>query len=122
MKNILFDRGVPEELRERLAPHQITLLRERGWSELQNGKLLRQAELEFDILVTTDTNIKHQQNLSNFALAILVLRAFKISLPRYLTVLPEILAQIETLEAGQITYVYADEPLRRRDEQKGNRK
>ncbi len=59
MKNILFDRGVPDELREQLTQHQVTLLRERGCAELQNGKLLRQAELEFDILLTTDTNIEH---------------------------------------------------------------
>jgi predicted nuclease of predicted toxin-antitoxin system len=116
---ILFDRGVPDPLRNHLAPHEVALLRERGWSRLRNGELLQQAQAEFDILPTTDTNIEHQQNLRNFVLAVLVLRAFRLSLSKYLSVLPDILATNETLEAGQIAYVYADEGLRHRDEQKG---
>jgi hypothetical protein len=44
-----------------------------GWSELENGKLLSVAELEFDVFVTTDQSIRHQQNLAGRRLAILVL-------------------------------------------------
>ena len=47
---------------------------EKGWSTLANGELLLAAEQEeFEILVTTDQNIKHQQNLANNRLAIVVL-------------------------------------------------
>ena len=44
-----------------------------GWSELDNGKLLSAAEVEFDAIITTDQSIRHQQNLTRRRLAILVL-------------------------------------------------
>ena len=44
-----------------------------GWSELDNGKLLAAAELEFDAMITTDQSIGYQQNLAGRKLAILVL-------------------------------------------------
>jgi hypothetical protein len=41
---------------------------------LENGELLRAAEQQqFEILVTTDQNIKHQQNLTHYRLAVVVL-------------------------------------------------
>ena len=44
-----------------------------GWSEIDNGKLLFAAEIEFDVIVTTDQSIRYQQNLAGRRLAILVL-------------------------------------------------
>jgi hypothetical protein len=47
---------------------------ERGWSHLNNGELLDVAEREgFGVLVTTDTNLKFQQNLSGRRITIVVL-------------------------------------------------
>ena len=44
-----------------------------GWTGTKNGELLRQAEAEFDVFVTTDQQLRFQQNLSGRALAIIVL-------------------------------------------------
>ncbi len=44
-----------------------------GWDGLQNGDLLAQAEGRFDLLISTDKNLKYQQNLTGRQLAILVL-------------------------------------------------
>ena len=44
-----------------------------GWSQLDNGALLREANKQFDILITTDQSFRYQQNLGLFRLAILVL-------------------------------------------------
>ena len=61
-------------LRECLALHQVATAYERGWSTLKNGELLAAAENEgFDVLVTTDRNLRYQQNLSGRRLAIVVL-------------------------------------------------
>jgi hypothetical protein len=46
---------------------------QRGWAELDNGALLRSAELEFDVFITTDKNLRFQQNVSGYRIAILVL-------------------------------------------------
>jgi hypothetical protein len=71
---ILFDQGTPAPLRSLLVQHQVTTAYERGWSQLENGALLVAAEEEgFEALVTTDRNLKYQQNLSGRKIAILVL-------------------------------------------------
>jgi hypothetical protein len=44
-----------------------------GWGQLKNGALLREAESNFDVFITTDQNLKYQQNISGRKLAILVL-------------------------------------------------
>lgn len=70
---ILFDQGVPAPLREHLPRHEVRTAYELGWSTLRNGELLARAAAQFDVLITTDRNLKNQQNLSQIKLAILVL-------------------------------------------------
>jgi predicted nuclease of predicted toxin-antitoxin system len=71
---ILFDQETPAPLRHTLAGHTIATAFEQGWSELENGDLIRTAETNgFDTLITTDQNLKYQQNLRGRRLAILVL-------------------------------------------------
>lgn len=48
---------------------------ERGWSGVKNGSLLKLAEAEFDVFLTVDQNLKFQQNLKNFNIAIILLVA-----------------------------------------------
>jgi hypothetical protein len=70
---ILFDQGTPVPLRRALGSHQVSTAFEMGWSNLENGDLLRAAEGQFDLLITTDQNLRYQQNLAGRRLAILVL-------------------------------------------------
>ena len=71
---ILFDNGVPNPLARSLAPHDVAFARRIGWHELRNGELLKQAEdAGFDVLVTTDKNMRFQQNLAARKIAIVVL-------------------------------------------------
>jgi hypothetical protein len=73
---------------------------ERGWSELENGALLSAAEVEgFDLLITTDTNLRYQQNLSGRRVAILVLSTP--SWPRIRKVAGEIATAIAGIGAGK---------------------
>jgi len=44
-----------------------------GWSQLKNGPLLESVERAFDVFLTTDKNLRYQQNLRGRQLAILVL-------------------------------------------------
>jgi len=71
---ILFDQGTPAPLRRLLGSHQVETAFERGWQTLTNGELLAAAERDgFDILLTTDKNLRHQQNPSARSIAIIVL-------------------------------------------------
>jgi len=70
---ILFDQGTPVPLRRHLAGHTVSTAYEMGWSDLANGDLLAKAESQFDLIITTDQNLRYQQNLKGRRLAILVL-------------------------------------------------
>ena len=71
---ILFDQGTPDPLRKFLPGHQVHTAMENGWSILENGDLLRIAEDDgYDILITTDQNLKYQQNLKGRKIGIVVL-------------------------------------------------
>lgn len=73
---------------------------ELGWSTLRNGELLARADQNFDALITTDRNLKNQQNLAGFRIAILVLPTT--SWPRLQRMLGEIAAAVDSL--GQVKY------------------
>jgi hypothetical protein len=72
---VLFDNGTPRTLARYLIDHHIvTEARARGWEEFENGDLLTAAEAEgFQVLVTTDRNIRYQQNLAGRKIAIVIL-------------------------------------------------
>lgn len=70
---VLFDQGTPAPLRRHLTGHDVRTAAQMGWGALKNGELLAAAEREFDALVTTDKNLRYQQDLAGRRLAILVL-------------------------------------------------
>lgn len=71
---VLFDNGTPRGVAAILTDHIVEEARSHGWDTLQNGELLDAAEAAgFDVFVTTDRNIRHQQNLTARKLAIVVL-------------------------------------------------
>ena len=71
---ILFDHGTPSGIARSLAGHEVTEAMERGWDRISNGELLTTAEAAgFELLLTTDKNIRYQQNLKGRKIAIVVL-------------------------------------------------
>lgn len=70
----LFDHGTPRSIRRFLKNHQVVEAIARGWEQLSNGELLKAGEEEgFDLLLTTDKNLRYQQNLNERKIAIVVL-------------------------------------------------
>jgi hypothetical protein len=71
---ILFDQGVPLPIRGYLEGHEVRTAAQEGWDTLKNGELLAAAETAgFDVFLTTDKNIRYQQNLSVRKIALMVL-------------------------------------------------
>jgi len=71
---ILFDHGTPAPLRSFLAGHAVKRTQDMGWDTLSNGELLDAAEKAgIETLLTTDKNIRYQQNLTGRKIAIVVL-------------------------------------------------
>jgi len=71
---ILFDNGTPAPLRYALQAHVVVEAIERGWDRLSNGELIEAAEAAgFELLLTTDKNLRYQQNLTGRKIAFLVI-------------------------------------------------
>jgi hypothetical protein len=97
---ILFDQGTPVPLRRLLVGHSVETAFEKGWATLENGDLLSAAESNsFDVLVTTDQNLRYQQNLKGRRIAILVLPTTRWS--QISAHAPEIIAAIKVIVAGE---------------------
>jgi predicted nuclease of predicted toxin-antitoxin system len=96
---VLFDQGTPAPLRSALADHVVETANERGWSALQNGDLIAVAEATgFEVFVTTDRNLKYQQNLTGRRLAIVVL--LTTSWPRIRQALPAVVEAVDVASPG----------------------
>jgi len=101
---ILFDHGTPRGIAPALVGHTVKEARAKGWDTLSNGDLLNVAEdAGFDLLLTTDKNLRHQQNLQRRKLAIVVLSKSRWSLVR--TVMEEIVVAVNAAKPGSYTLV-----------------
>ena len=96
---VLFDQGTPVPLRHYLTGHQVQTAFELDWSRLSNGELLAAAEGRFDVLVTTDRNLRHQQSLAGRELAVLVLPTT--SWPQLETHADKITSALASIKPGQ---------------------
>ena len=78
----------------------------RGWSGKQNGELLRAASSEFDVFVTLDSNLEHQQDVASLDLAVVVVRAASSDLADIEPALPGLNALLSSVRPGR-SYVVA---------------
>ena len=101
---ILFDHGTPAPLRHHLREHSVDRSAERGWGLLENGEMIQRAEEDgYEVIVTTDQSMRHQQNLAGRKLAIVVLMAT--AWPRVQHRTSEIRAAIEKVRPGELAEV-----------------
>ncbi len=101
---VLFDNGTPRGVASALAGHVVEEARLHGWDILRNGELLDAAEAAgYEVFVTTDRNIRYQQNLTNRKIAIVVLGKARWRLIR--ARLPEIVAAVDAATPGSFTEV-----------------
>ena len=102
---VLFDQGTPVPLREHLTGHRVETAFELGWSALGNGALLDRAEADgFELLITTDQGLCHQQNLASRRLSVIVL--LSTSWPRIQTRVDGIVSAIDRITPGECVEVH----------------
>lgn len=85
----------------------MSTVREPGWASIENGELLRRAGEKFDVLVTADQGIPHQQNLSKFDIAVVILVAKSNRLEAYESLANQLRDSIGAAKSGTVTYVTA---------------
>jgi hypothetical protein len=104
---ILLDQGTPQPLRRELSGHIVDTVYEQGWSTLQNGILLATAEQAgYDLFITTDQNLRYQQNLRDRRLAVLVLKTT--SWPKIRQHIGRVQQAVDTMSAGSYVEISFD--------------
>ena len=103
---MLLDESIPAKLRLEFSDAlAVETVRYRGWGGLKNGALLRAAEAEFDVLVTVDKGLRHQQNVGVRDLAVVVLDAGGTTFADLPPLVPAAEAAIAEAEAGAVVVV-----------------
>ena len=102
---ILLDENLDWRLQRDLPGHVVESVPLISWAGLKNGALLAEAEKRFDVLVTMDSNMSHQQNLSRFRIAVIALRAVSNRLADTRPLMPKVLAVLATVQPGGLTVV-----------------
>lgn len=95
---ILLDECTPRVVKKRLPGLDIRTVQEMGWSGLKNGELLAAVEGQFDVFITTDKNLRHQQNLTGRKFSVLLLPSNQVPIVEAL--IPAVEAALVTIQVG----------------------
>jgi Domain of unknown function (DUF5615) len=106
---VLLDECVDRRLARDIRGHDVTTVPEAGWAALKSGDLLRRAEHEFDVFVTTDRNLPFQQDLSRLSVAVVVLRGSSNRVTDLRRLIPQLLAMLPVAKQGEATWVSAEQ-------------
>jgi predicted nuclease of predicted toxin-antitoxin system len=104
---VLLDECLPKKLKREVEADFVQTVPEVGWASKKNGELLRLAEADFDVLLTNDQNIEHQQNLKSFDLAFIVLVAPTNDIADLKPLMPATNGTLKIIKAGEIEYIEA---------------
>jgi len=96
--NVLLDECTPRALKRRLPHLKIHTVQDMGWSGVKNGKLLALADPQFDVFITTDKNLRYQQNLARLKLAIVLLPTNRVNV--VIALIPKIEEALKTIRSG----------------------
>ena len=104
---ILIDECLPDELKESVAAmgHECQTARRAGYGSKKNGELLALAEGQWDVLLTSDRNIKYQQNMAGRTVSILILRAKSNRLKDLLPLMPACAEALLSIQPGRVVEV-----------------
>lgn len=102
---ILLDENLDWRLRRDLPGHEVESAPLIGWAGLKNGALLVEAEKRFDVLLTMDRNLGHQQNLARFRIAVVALQARSNRLADTRPLMPKALALLPSIQPGTLTVI-----------------
>ena len=103
---ILLDHNLDRRLKRYLTDFKVSTTQEQGWSDLSNGQLLSAADTNgFDVLLTADSNIKHQQNLTGRKISILILRAPNNRLKTHSEIIGSVERELAAIRPGAIVEV-----------------
>jgi predicted nuclease of predicted toxin-antitoxin system len=104
---ILLDESLPIELQSEFPGHDVRTVQEMGWSGLKNGELLARAADRFEVLITADQNLRHQQNLSRLPVAVVVLAAKSNRIEELRPLIPRLFGVLSSLQPRTLVQIGA---------------
>jgi hypothetical protein len=105
---VLLDENIDRLLKSHFdSDFEVVTLPEQGWAGLSDGEVLRRADEQFDVLVTMDQNLPYQQNLPDFEVAVVVLKAPSNAFPDVVELMPEVNEQVRQAKEGEAVVVAA---------------
>ena len=102
---IILDECLPRRLLRDLPDHVVTTVPRQGWAGITNGDLLRRVETEYDLFITMDSNIVHQQNLDGLKICLIILHGANSRYETLLPLLPKMLDAIKRAKSGSVFHV-----------------
>ena len=99
---VLLDECIPRRLKRELAGHEVSTVPEMGWAGVKNGELLRRAAGYFDVFLTVDSSIKHQQNVATLGIFVVALRANSNDVDALMPLMPSVHAAFRDVGPGRI--------------------
>ena len=104
---VLLDECLPKKLKHELSGHEVWTVPERKWAGLKNGALLRRAAKHFDVMITFDHSLEHQQNFDGLDLAIVVLVALRNDIDLLRPLMPAVRETLPKLVPGELVHIGA---------------
>ena len=106
---VLLDECVSEGLRNYPTGHDCQTARYAGFAGLENGQLLTAAETaKFDVVLTVDRGFEYQQNLEKRKIAVIIFCGKSVLLEDIVPRVPDCLAQLESIQPGQVIRIGGD--------------
>ena len=102
---MLLDERVTRYLKRDFVGHEVATATEAKFDGLKNGQLLKAASGHYDVLVTTDRNLRYQQDLEQYQLSVLVLVAKRNSYAYLQPLMPKVLAVLARTKVGEVVEV-----------------
>lgn len=103
---VLLDENLPRRLKQCFAEGvEVLTVQDCGWKGLQDGELLRIAQTEFDVFVTTDKGIPFEQNLSSLSIAIVLLETRSNRFEDLVELLPQLNEIMQSINIGDLVRI-----------------
>lgn len=102
---VILDECLPRRLVRDLEGHSVTTVPKQGWASRKNGELLRLVVPKFDVFVTIDANIVHQQNLSLSGLCLIVLHARNSRYETLEPLVPQLRIAVAQAQPGKVIHL-----------------
>lgn len=103
---VLLDHCMPRRFAHLLPRHEVTTAFDHGWDRLRNGVLLAaSANAGYDVVVTVDRRMKHEQNLETLPIAVIVICAGSNDFEVLTRMAPTVCAALERVRPRELIEV-----------------